>query len=283
LAVYRRSSRTRNVLAVLVLAALTLVTIDARSNGHGMLSQVRGDFSDAFSPLQRATHAALRPLGNFISGAANYGSLQKENQELRRQLAQAQSTEAAAAAERAEAEQVLKEQDLPFVGSIPTVTAAIIDIGSSNFDNTIIVDKGTDNGLADGQPVVAAGGLVGTVENASRHTASIQLLTDPSFTVGVGLQGGNVGSASGQGSDLPLKITVVSTNAPKVPDERVGQIVTSSGLALEKFPPAIPVGKVSKVSKPAGSIEPEIELQPLVNPASLGFVEIMLWSSQTAP
>ena len=35
MAVYRRSSRTRYLLAVLVLAALTLVTIDARSSGSG--------------------------------------------------------------------------------------------------------------------------------------------------------------------------------------------------------------------------------------------------------
>lgn len=271
------------MLAVLVLAALTLVTIDARSNGHGVLSQVRGDFSDVFSPLQRATHAALRPIGNFLSGAANYGSLEKENENLRRQLAQAQSTEAQAAAEQAEAEQVLKEQDLPFVGSIPTVTAAIIDITPSNFDNSIVVDKGTDDGLADGQPVVAAGGLVGSVEEASGHTATIQLLTDPSFTVGVSLQGGNTGSATGQGIGLPLKVTVVSTNTPKVPDEKLNQVITTSGLALEKFPPAIPVGKVSKVSSPPGSIEPDIEITPMVDPTSLGYVQILLWSSQTAP
>lgn len=281
MAVYRRSSRTRNVIAVLILAALTLVTIDARSQGGGVLSDARGRFSDAFAPLQRATHAALRPFGNFLSGALDYGSLQSENQSLRRQLVQDEARAAQAAAEQQEAEQVLRQQDLPFVGAIPTVTAQVIDVGPSNFDNTVTVDKGTADGLAAGQPVVAAGGLVGSIASASRHVATIELLTDPNFAVGVSLGGGNVGSAAGAGRTLPLHVTVDSTNLPP-PAAKRGDVVTSSGLHLERFPKAIPVGRVSTVARSAGAVEPEIELTPLVDLGQLSFVEVLLWSPQTS-
>lgn len=280
MAVYRRSSRTRNVIAVLVLAALTLVTIDARSQGVGVLSDARGKFSDAFAPLQRATHAALRPIGDFLTGALDYGSLRSENQSLRRQLAQAQAQEATAAAEQQQAEQVLKEQGLSFVGSIPTVSAQIINIGPSNFDNTVTIDKGTANGIAAGEPVVAAGGLVGTVQSASRHAATIELLTDPNFNVGVSLQGGNVGSASGAGRTLPLHITVDSTNL-KAPAQKVGDVLTTSGLKLERFPKAIPVGKVTKVRQVPGAVEPDIEITPLVNLNQLSYLQVLLWSPQS--
>lgn len=281
MAVYRRSSRTRNVIAVLVLAALTLVTIDARSQGVGVLSDARSKVSDVFSPLQRATHAALRPIGNFITGALDYGSLKAENQALRRQLAQDEARAAQAAAEQQEADQILKEQGLPFVGSIPTVSAQIINVGPSNFDNTITVDKGTANGIAVGQPVVAAGGLVGSVQSASSHTATIELLTDPNFAVGVTLQGGNVGSAAGAGRTLPLRVTVDSTKL-KPPSEKVGAIVTTSGLQNERFPKSIPVGRVSKVRTVAGAVEPEIYLAPLVNLDRLSFVQVLLWSPQSS-
>ncbi|HET9733103.1 MAG TPA: rod shape-determining protein MreC [Acidimicrobiales bacterium] len=281
MAVYRRSSRTRNVIAVLVLAALTLVTIDARSQGSGVLSDARGKVSDAFAPLQRATHAALRPLGNFLTGAIDYGSVKSENQALRRQLAQVEAQAAEAAAEQQEAEQVLRQQNLGFVGAIPTVTAQVIDIGPSNFDNTVTVDAGTANGLAAGQPVVAAGGLVGSVQSASRHVATIELLTDPNFAVGVSLRGGNVGSAAGAGRTLPLRVTVDSTNLPP-PAQKVGDIVTTSGLKLERFPKAIPVGRVSKVGRSAGAVEPVIELEPLVDLGRLSFVQVLLWSPQTS-
>lgn len=281
MAVYRRSSRTRNVIAVLVLAALTLVTIDARSQGVGVLSDARSKVSDGFAPLQRATHAALRPLGNFITGVFDYGSLKSENQSLRRQLAQVQAQAAQAAAEQQAAEQVLKEQGLTFVGSIPTVSAQIINFGPSNFDNTVTIDKGTANGIAVGQPVVAAGGLVGSVQAASGHVATIELLTDPNFDVGVSLQGGNVGSAAGAGLNLPLRVTVDSTKLTP-PAEKVGDIVTTSGLKMERFPKAIPVGKVSLVRRSAGAVEPEIQITPLVDLNQLSYLQVLLWSPQSA-
>lgn len=267
------------MIAVLVLAALTLVTIDARSQGTGVLSEARSKISDAFAPVQRATHAALRPIGNFLTGALDYGSLQRENQSLRQQLAQVQTKEAQAAAEQAQAEQVLQEQHLPFLGGIPTVSVQVINVGPSNFDNTVTVDKGTADGLAVGQPVVAAGGLVGTVRSAATHIATVELLTDPNFRVGVSLQGANTGSAAGTGRDLPMRVEVLSTNHAK-PAEKVGDVISTSGLSNEKFPKAIPVGRVSKVVTVPGAIEPEIEIVPLVNPLQLSYLQVLLWLPQ---
>lgn len=269
------------MLAALVLLALTLVTIDARSQGGGFLSDVREKVSDVFSPLQTATHDALRPIGNFLTGALHYGSLERENQDLRRQLAQAANEQATAIAEQQEAEAVLHNQQLDgrFVGSVPSIEAPIIDIGSSNFDNTVTIGKGRASGLAVGEPVVAAGGLVGSVVSVSSTTATVELLTDPSFTVGVSLQGGNTGSATGGGRTQPMKIQVDSTANPK-PLEKVGEILVTSGLEDEKFPPAIPVGRISSVTLAPAAIEPNLEIEPVVDTARLSFVQVMLWSPE---
>jgi rod shape-determining protein MreC len=279
-AVYRRSNRTRYVLAVLVLAALTLVTVDARSNGSGVLSDIRTKVSDGFSPLQRATHSALQPIGNFLTGALDYGSLRSENQRLRNQVASLQQQSVQSAAEQAAAQQVLAEQHLPFVGSIPTVTAAIIDNGSSNFETSVTIDKGTSNGVAAGQPVVAADGLVGSVLSAGSHTAVVVLLTDPTYAVGVQLPGSNVGTAEGVGMADPLRVTVVSTSlaAPKV---KVGQELVTSGLNFEKYPPNIPVGRVTSASTSPGQSEPDIDLAPLVNLQQLSYVQVLMWAPQS--
>jgi rod shape-determining protein MreC len=279
-AVYRRSNRTRYVLAALVLAALTLVTVDARSNGSGVLSDIRTKVSDGFSPLQRATHSALQPIGNFLTGALDYGSLRSENQRLRNQVAALQQQSVQSAAEQAAAQQVLAEQHLPFVGSIPTVTAAIIDNGSSNFETSVTIDKGTSSGVAAGQPVVAADGLVGTVLSAGSHSAVVVLLTDPTYAVGVQLPGSNVGTAEGVGTVDPMRVTVDSTSlAP--PKVKVGQELVTSGLNFEKFPPNIPVGKVTTASTPPGESEPEIALAPLVNLQQLSYVQVLMWAPQS--
>ena len=263
---------------MLVLAALTLVTIDARSQGVGVLSDARNKVSDVFSPLQRATHAALRPFGNFITGAFDYGSLKHENEALRRQLAQTQTDAAVSEAERQEAEEIIRNAGQTVPGDIPTLTTQIIDLGPSNFDNTVVIDKGTANGVAVGQSVVAAGGLVGVIQSAEQHVATVELLTDPSFVVGVTLKSGNIGSASGTGRSLPMRITVETPNVNPTPAEKVGDPIVTSGLSGEKFPKGIPIGKVSKVIREPGATEPEIEVTPYINPNQLSYLEVLLWS-----
>jgi rod shape-determining protein MreC len=265
------------VLAVLVLAALTLVTIDARSNGSGVTSEIRNKVHDVFSPLQRATHAALQPIGNFLTGALDYGSLRRENQQLRNQVIALQNQSAQASAESAAAAQVAQQQGLQWVGSIPTRTVQIIDNGSSNFENTVTINKGTTSGLAAGQPVVAAGGLVGIIASAGARTSVVTLLTDPTFSVGVRLDDKNVGYAQGFGRNEPMHVSVITTNAV-VPNVKKGQILLTSGLDSERYPPYIPVGKVIDASRAPGSVEPDITLQPLVDLDGLTYLQVLLWA-----
>jgi rod shape-determining protein MreC len=275
-AAYRQTNRARYVLAALVLAALTLITIDARSNGTGFLGTVRDKVSDEFAPVQRVTHSALRPIGNFLTGVVDYGSLRSENQRLRDEVAGLQRQSVQAAAQQAEAEQVLSEQHLPFISGIPTVSVEVIDSGSSNFENSVLIDKGTTSGVAPGQPVVAAGGLVGTVASASAHTANVVLLTDPTVSVGIRLQGGNIGTAQGTGRANPLRVTVDTTDLAR-PAMAKGQTVVTSGLDFEKYPPGIPVGRVSDYAIITGESEPIITLTPLVNVSQLTYLQVLLW------
>jgi rod shape-determining protein MreC len=279
-AVYRRSTRTRYILAVLVLAALTLITIDARSSDTGVTSDIRARVHDAFAPLQRATHSALQPIGNFLSGTVNYGSLRRENQRLRDQVAALQQQSIQAAAEQSAAQQLFATEHLPFVGSIPTVPVAVIDNGFSNFENTLTIDKGTRSGIAVGQPVVSGGGLVGNVDAVSSTTATVVLLTDPTFAVGVRLGPVNVGTAQGVGRDVPLRVTV-DTTSQATPKLTRGQTVVTSGLDLEKYPPNIPVGRVASVSTPPGAAEPDITLTPVVNVSQLAFLQVLIWAPRS--
>jgi rod shape-determining protein MreC len=281
-AVYRRSTRTRYVLAVLVLAALTLVTIDARSSGTGVTNDVRAKVREAFAPLQHATHSALQPIGNFLSGTINYGSLRRENQRLRGQVAALQQQSLQATAEQSAAQQLFATENLPFVGTIPTVSVAVIDNGFSNFENTVTINKGTSSGIAVGQPVVTSGGLVGSVAAVSPRTATVVVLTDPTFAVGVRLGALNVGTAQGMGRNSPLHVTV-DTTSQKPPTVTRGQKIVTSGLDLEKFPPYIPVGQVATVTRPPGAAEPTITLTPFVNVDQLSFLQVLIWAPGSTP
>jgi rod shape-determining protein MreC len=284
-AVIHRPSRARLLLAVLVLLAVTLITLDQRG-GTRLINSLRNDAHNVSSPIQGAVHSALRPVGNFLTGAAGYGSLEAENERLRQQVASMQNQSLAASAEQSEAQQVLAQAHLPFVGSIPTITARVINDDSSNFEDTVTIDKGSAEGVAVGQPVVATNGLAGTIAQVFRHSAELRLLTDPDFVVGVQL-GSVVGSAKGSGLGQSLQVTFdqpIQPASPGAPSDYTltkGQVVATSGLQNESFPPGIPVARVASFSDPPNAPAPTVTLTPVVNLSRLDIVTVEIWSPQS--
>lgn len=289
MAVIRRTSRARYLLLILVLVAVTLITLDARG-GAGVIGSFRSRVASVAKPVQQVVHDALAPVGNFLTGAVQYGALRQENQALRRQITSMQTQAVSAHAAQARAAQVFAQAHLSFVGNVPTVAAEVINQGSSNFENTVTLDKGSSSGLAVGQPVVAGGGLVGSIGVVTTTTATVDLLSDPNFVVGIDLGGGVVGSAQGYGTGRAMRVTfdqpppATTVKGHTTPFSMTkGQAVVTSGLPLEKFPANIPVAKVTSFSFPKTAPAPTVTLAPLVNLSRLDFVRVELWSPQTAP
>lgn len=277
MAVYRRSSRPRFVLLLLVLTAITLVTVDTRANGGGVTGTLRSAAHDVFAPVQSATHAVLRPVGDFVTGAVRYGSLKSENARLRDQLAQARS-QALAASDAQRENQILSEQaHLDFVGGIPTVSAQIIDTSSSNFELSVQINRGSDNGIAVGMPVVSGAGLVGRIGEVSARRSTVLLLTDPTFSVGVRLTtNGAVFVADGDGRGNPLTLELVDASQ-KV---NVGDKLVTSGLNLAQYPKDIPVATVRTVKSQPGQLQQVVTVDPTVDLSRLEYVRVLQWSPQ---
>jgi len=274
-AVHRRTAHPRFVLLVLALSAVTLVTLDASGGGLGGL---RRGGQDALAPLQRPTQAVSRALGDFVSGVVHYGDLTRENARLRDQLATARGQQDQAAEARRELRLLLGQQRLGFAGGIPMVTAQIVDTSSSNFELSVQVDRGSDSGVAVGMPVVAGGGLVGRVVEVAANRSTVLLLTDPTFSVGVRTtSSGDVAVADGRGRQSPMRVELVDPSA----SIKAGDVVVTSGLQLERFPKDIPVGKVRRVEMPAGALEQDVTLDPAVDLSRLEFVQILHWSPQS--
>jgi rod shape-determining protein MreC len=266
------------LLLVLVLLGVTLVTVSDRSGGTGIFARARSYAREIANPFQSGVHSLLQPVGDFLYGALNYQALERQDQLLRQQVADDQAAGVEALAEQAQAAQVLSQENLAYLAAIPSLAAQVIDLGSANFEQTIELDRGSANGLSVGQPVVSAGGLIGSVTSVSSHLATVTLLDDPSVTVGVRVaESGVVGAAVGEGQDNPLQLEDVNVGSRV----RRGDDLVTSGLQLEHFPAGIPVGKVLSVSSPPGALQLAISVAPFADLVNLQFVRVLLWSSQT--
>ncbi|MGH9077355.1 MAG: rod shape-determining protein MreC [Acidimicrobiales bacterium] len=280
MAVSRRPARTRYVVVVLVLASITLLTVDARGGGSTVVASLRSGARAVLDPLASATHRALAPVGDFLSGAVDYSSVVADNRRLRSQVASMQAAQAQAHAGEAEARQVLDQAHLDFAAGVPQVAAQVVSQSSANFEGGFQINRGTSSGIAAGYPVVTAGGLVGAVSSAGAHDATITLLTDSTFVVGVAVPASAaVGVVSGYGPRSPLRVADIpaGTAVPK------GAVLSTSGLQGERFPPGIPVGRVTAASTPAGSLSESVTLAPLVPPLATSVVQVLVWSPQTLP
>jgi rod shape-determining protein MreC len=276
-AVSRRPRRQRFVLLVATLLSVTIITLDQRGQGASVIGGARDVARDAVGPFQSAADWVLDPVGDFFGGMFNYGDLASENARLRRELQAAKASAAQADNLERELDAIKEQLNLPFVQDIPAVTARIVSYAPSNFEFTVQLDKGTTSGIGAGMPVVAAGGLVGIVVEASRTRASVRLLTDPSYRVGVRLgNAGDIGVAQGKGRGSLLAVDLVERETVLRQDETV----VTSGLEQSEYPPGIPVGKVRSSRTEKGSLTKRVTLEPLVDLNRLDLVEVLQWSPQ---
>jgi rod shape-determining protein MreC len=273
-ALTHRRSRGRYVVAALLLASLTLITLDAR--GSGALKSVRNGVQTVLTPVENGVHAALRPVGNFLTGAAEYGSLKAKYDKLSSEYATAEAQAAANAYESQQLKEANEQFNVPFATGVAQLSASVIGQPESNFDQVVTIDKGTSSGVGVSQPVVGRGGLIGQIASAAHGTASVELLTQPGFTCGAALAEGNIGIVRGEGVGRDLQMTV-QPNAGKVATLKKGQEIYTSNVG-GSFPAGIPIGKIVSVDTSTASTTATIA--PAVNTSDLSFVDILLWSAQ---
>ncbi len=277
MAVYRRTARPRFTLFLLVLTSVTIITLDYRGTGGGIIGTIKDTAQDAFAPVQSAADAAFEPVGNFFQGITHYGALEKENERLRDQLADARGAVARAQDAERERQTLLDLDNLTVVENIPSVAARVVSTSPSNFDLTVQLDKGKDDGIALRMPVVTGEGLVGRVVAVSRTRSTVLLITDLSSSVGVRLTGsGDVGVATGRGADKDLGVDFIAPDAPVTKDE----VVVTSGLQQSQFPPSIPIGRVTSVRAPAGEFQKFLRIKAAVDLRRLTFVRVLQWSPE---
>jgi rod shape-determining protein MreC len=269
-----RQTNQRITLVMLVLTSITVITLDYRGEASRAIGHIRDGFAAALSPLQRGVAFVLHPIGDTVSSAFHYGQLQSENNQLQKELGLAREQLAGQGyANLSRTRELFTLASLPFAPSVPRVAAEVISQASSNFAPGFEIDRGSSSGVGPGMPVVANGGLVGTVvAPVSATTAWVQLLTSSGSSIGVeDRTTGKIYVASGGGPDASLRIS--ETSDPPRP----GAELVTSGEDAGAYPPAIPVATVKSVAAAPGGISSDATLAPLVDPANLQYVAVLQW------
>jgi rod shape-determining protein MreC len=274
-----RARSARLLVVTLVSVSLVTITLDYRQGDEGPLASLGDVALTVISPLQEAVSKVTKPIGNFFSTLVRLPSIRRDNQELRAHVAElesqiATSTDDSARLNELEALLGLREG---LGDGIATTGARVIANGVSNFEWTIIIDKGSSDGIGVDMPVVASAGLVGRVARVAPDSAVVQLIIDPdSFVAGRLDVTRTTGLVSGEG-ERELRMSLVPTATEVMPGE---QIVTAGykipGIAEGVFPPGILIGSVSRVLPNEADLEKFITIRPAVDFSALDAVLVVL-------
>jgi rod shape-determining protein MreC len=264
-------------LRFLLLAALSIMLLvtDHRNN-H--LDAVRKAIGATVYPLRVIVDAPVslwRWIGDTTSSR---NELQLENSRLNaeRLLTQARLQRYAAL----EAENTRLRAMLDATASVrdQVRVAEIMSVSSNPFRHVLVVDKGTRDGVFDGQALIDADGVVGQIIEAGVLSSQGILISDPDHALPVEVNRNGLRTiAVGTGEFDRLVLPFLPNNA----DIREGDLLVTSGLG-GAFPAGYPVAIVDSVVRIPQEPFAAVSAQPS---AALNQVrEIMLiWSADDDP
>lgn len=276
---WRRSSRDRIAIVVLVVATLAVLTLDFRTH---VLDGVGDTLGQVVGVFQTGVRTVARPFENIVSSVTDLTRLRAENEQLKREnetLKRQAETYADTARENARMRQMLT------LGSsldVTTVAARVIGASLSGLERSVLIDRGTSAGVTRDTAVLAPEGLVGRVVWAGARTSKVLLLTDAQSAIGVRIgETGENGVVTGTG-DPVLRLELISRAALDSGAVRRGDVILTSGQEGGIFPPGVPIGRVEEVASASRGTSYRISVRPFASLTRLDILSVVL-RTENAP
>lgn len=255
----------RNLIIILVVAGVLFLAIS------GYLTPVFSFSVSPFISAQSWLSQRYLAFSDFFNSPRDMATLRAENAELSEQVAMLQSEIVALQENLAQSEILYSLLD--FARSNPEheyLAATVIGREVSPYLQYIIIDKGSNDGLRHGMPVVTQQGLVGRIDALISDASRIQLITDSSSVVNVKLQTAQVeglvrGSVTGE---ISLDMVPVGSEV------EIGDVIMTSGLG-GTYPPNVFVGQVLTMQSKENVLFQTGSIQPVVDFGSLSAVLVI--------
>ena len=227
----------------------------------GYFSSASNLFTGSLVNLQTWFSSRFVAVQDFLTAPRDVASLRERNAELEGEVAELQAQVIQLQQDVGETEILAALVD--FAQARPEnkyLGAAVIGRDPSPFLHFVIINRGSNDGIQRGMPVVTNQGLVGRVDAVISDAARVQLITDPASNVNVRLQNAEteaslIGSVTG---DVTLDLIPQGTSLEP------GDLVLTSGLG-GGYPPDIIVGQVVNVRTRDFDLFRQVTVQPAVD------------------
>jgi rod shape-determining protein MreC len=273
--------RRRAVLGLLVACSLILLTAYFGESSGGALHGVQRGTSEVLNPVQEGASRALKPIrdlfgwfGDTVAAKGQVKDLRAERDRLRTEAVGIDTLKA----DNKRLSDLLALDGALGLNDYAPRTGRVIFQSPTVWYATIRVDKGSDDGVRVGQPVINEQALIGRVTEVIGGSAQVTLITDttmkvPSRAGRRGVFGIVEPSSVGNPTDLVMKFVPPGSRL------NVGDRVLTRGTEPEDrstslYPAGLPIGRVTRIDN-EGTDTQEIHLRPFADMRSLDVVQIL--------
>ena len=282
----KKSVKRRVLLAVLVVISLVLLTLFFREPPTGTLHSVQRGGVGVLAPVGSLASRAVRPFQDGWRWVGTLWSAHSENQRLKADLEGlrgrlVQLQESSQENDRLKGLLEFRDAGIFPLGST-FVTARVIGKSPTKWQEWVLIDKGSADGVMLNQPVVGATpsaegslsgkGLVGKVVAVSSHSAQVQVLIDSESSVATMVQGQTARAVGILEGTVSGKLIMDFVERDQTVELK--QVVVTSGFG-QIFPKGIPVGVVESVGEEDVNIYKQIEVRPFVDFRALEEVMVL--------
>ncbi|NOZ41833.1 MAG: rod shape-determining protein MreC [Alphaproteobacteria bacterium] len=237
-----KALRHRFPSAFFIILALALLVFGG--NSALVVARIRSEIVNFFVPVLDIASRPIELANNFVDWTRQVAIVFSDNERLRaenRQLRQAQIT----ASQLAIDNQRLKKLLNVGAGRVNIIAAArVVADSDSPFFKSVLINRGTRDGVKKGQAIINEDGIVGRVINVGSSSSRVLLVTDINSRIPVKLAANGINMIlEGDNSPFPKLAFLPIGKKPAI-----GDLVLTSGYGMV-FPHDLPVGQVVKIDK----------------------------------
>ncbi|HUQ78243.1 MAG TPA: rod shape-determining protein MreC [Patescibacteria group bacterium] len=270
-----RAARRRAVaFSVLLSASLILMAISSSP----LVTEFQNAVSYALRPVQGAIHGVADGVAGMFGAVGEIDRLHSDNAALRRENDRLTADNLRAQALIDENEQLTGLLQLRNSLTFETAAAEVIARESSEARRSVTISKGTDDGIAKGDVVVAEGGaLVGRVAGVGPTFAIVTLISDRASTViGETETSKATGEVIGQLGGALIMQNIDSTETVQPGEQVLTPGIEVAGVIRSSYPKGLLIGEVTDVRRDANSVVQTAYLQPTVDLEKVAYVLVVL-------
>lgn len=263
------------VLLIMTILCAVIIGCSLKASGSGPVSAAAGA---VLAPMQKGVNQLGSGLTNLREHLRTKKSLEKENEELRTQLADAQENLNQVQLNQEELDNLKSLYDMDQnYADYDKIASNVIGKDAGNWFSVFLIDRGSNDGITVGMNVLADGGLAGIVIQVGPNYAKVRSIIDDNSNVSArNLSTSDLCVVSGSLKTMNESSLIDFDDLRDKEDQaKVGDQIVTSNIS-DMFLEGIPIGYITDIKTDSNNLTKSGHIATIVDFEHLDDVFVIL-------